>query len=219
LKLVIGRKCFEGKIMSESNGEDTHLSGELIKSIFEQQWLQLRHVESERLWFTNIYAAIMAGVLAFISKGGEETPFEFYMPLLLFLVLLSVIGIVVVIRLGLAFYQHAAYVLVIAEAFGVGKYVESLWRWKVYQKKKRSFRDAIFTVASMFLLFYMVSLGGLLAMVTYVYTNSATSSLLVMMAIIPIFILAIWWQNKKSNEIMKLVKNKFPLASKTNSDK
>jgi hypothetical protein len=45
---------------------------------------------------------------------------------ILFLVLLSVIGIVVVIRLGLAFYQHAAHVLVIAEAFGVGKYVESL---------------------------------------------------------------------------------------------
>jgi hypothetical protein len=205
--------------MGGSNWEDTHLSGELIKSIFEQQWLHVRHVENERLWFTNIYAAIMAGVLAFISKGSEETSFEFYMPLLLFLILLSVIGIIVIMRLGLAFYQHAAYVLVIAETFRVGQYVECLWRWRVYQKKKRSFWDAIFTVASMFLLFYMVSLGGLLAMVIYVYIKSAILSILVIMMIIPIFALTVWWQNKKSNEIMKLVKNKFQLPSKTNSDK
>jgi len=55
----------------------------------------------------------------------------------------------------------------------------------------------------------MVSLGGLLAMVIYAYIKSAILSLLVMMAIIPIFVLTIWWQNKKSNEIMKLVKNNF----------
>ena len=46
-------------------------------------------------------------------------------------------------------------------------------------------------------------------MVIYAYIKSAILSLLVMMAIIPIFVLTIWWQNKKSNEIMKLVKNNF----------
>lgn len=185
------------------------MNKELIKSIFEQNWLQVRHVESERLWFTNIYAAIMAGVLAFIGRGVEEASFSFYVPLLLFLILLSVIGVIVVLRLNLAFYQHAAYVLIIAEAYGVGKYAESLWRWKVYGKTKRNLRDALFTVASMFLLFYLISLGGLLAMLTYVYTNTSILSFLAMTVMIPIFILVIWWQNKKSNEIMRLMKNKF----------
>lgn len=192
--------------MSESEQGRRQLNEDLIKSIFEQHWLQIRHIESERLWFTNIYAAIMAGVLAFITKGAEIS-LEFYAPLLFFLILLTIIGIIIVVRLGLAFYQHAAYALLIAETIGVGKYMGALWRWKAIGKEARNLRDALFTVAAMFLLFYMVSLGGLLTMIFYIYIGLSAVSFLTFVLIIPIFVVVIRWQNKKSNEIMQRVKS------------
>jgi hypothetical protein len=40
---------------------------EFLKCIFEQNWLHAKHVENERLWFTNLYVAIAVGVLAFLA--------------------------------------------------------------------------------------------------------------------------------------------------------
>lgn len=41
-------------------------------AILEQNWTHLRHVESQRMWFTNIFALVVAGVLSFL--GTRSTP-------------------------------------------------------------------------------------------------------------------------------------------------
>jgi hypothetical protein len=74
---------------------------DLLKNVFEQNWLHAGHDEDERLWFSNIYDVIVAGVLAFM--GGAEMSLEIYLPLILFLIMPTIIGIVVVIKLGLEF--------------------------------------------------------------------------------------------------------------------
>jgi hypothetical protein len=61
----------------------------------------------------------MAGLLTFI--GRTEASKEIRISLILFLIALSVIGIV--IKLGLESYQHQLYAVEIAEFLGLGKYI------------------------------------------------------------------------------------------------
>jgi len=59
---------------------------ELLKAVYEQHWLHARHVENERLWFTNIFAVIVAGLLAFIftsENNGTPNLFAVYGGLLI----------------------------------------------------------------------------------------------------------------------------------------
>lgn len=51
------------KINTMKNDDD-----EFLISILEQNWLHLRHVENQRMWFTNIYVIIVAGSLTFIGS-------------------------------------------------------------------------------------------------------------------------------------------------------
>jgi len=59
---------------------------ELLKAVYEQHWLHARHVENERLWFTNIFAVIVAGLLAFMftsENNGTPNLFAVYGGLLI----------------------------------------------------------------------------------------------------------------------------------------
>lgn len=66
------------------------MKDENLGKIYEQYWLHARHQEVQRLWFTNIYAMIVAGAFAYFGavKG-------FSTPLLVFLTLLSILGYLV----------------------------------------------------------------------------------------------------------------------------
>jgi hypothetical protein len=68
--------------------------------VYEQYWLNARQNENHRLWFTNIYVLIVAGVLALIGKGSEE---GLSLGLSIFLLLLSIIGLFVSYTNGLSF--------------------------------------------------------------------------------------------------------------------
>jgi len=41
---------------------------ELVKAVYEQHWLHARHVENERLWFANIFTAILVGAISVVGK-------------------------------------------------------------------------------------------------------------------------------------------------------
>jgi hypothetical protein len=64
-------------------------SGDNLKGIYEQYWLHARHQETQRLWFTNVFAVIVAGVFAYMGKSNDDT-YDVY--LLLFLTILSILG-------------------------------------------------------------------------------------------------------------------------------
>jgi hypothetical protein len=70
------------------NGESRKTENKAnARAVFEQYWLQARHVENERLWLTNVFAIIFAALLGLITVQG----LEWYIPA--FGVLLSITGI------------------------------------------------------------------------------------------------------------------------------
>lgn len=86
-----------GHVMEEGVKAQTKLEA------FRQHWEQMRHAEGQRLSFTNFYALIVAGVLAFISQSGGSGKY-----IVLFGVLagISLIGMVLCIRTNKAIERH-----------------------------------------------------------------------------------------------------------------
>lgn len=76
---------------------------ELLKSIYEQHWLHARHIENERLWFTNIFALIVAGLLAFLGKELSSL-FAIYAGCFIFI--LSMLGYALCITWRAPFVEH-----------------------------------------------------------------------------------------------------------------
>jgi len=64
----------------------------LFRSVLEQNWLHLRHVENQRMWFTNIYAIVVAGSLSFIGAQGTGS-LRPYFHIIFFLWIFSVLGL------------------------------------------------------------------------------------------------------------------------------
>lgn len=66
------------------------MKDENLRRVYEQYWLHARHQETQRLWFTNIYAVIVAGVFAYFGAVKGHSTIE--TPLLIFLMVLSLFG-------------------------------------------------------------------------------------------------------------------------------
>jgi hypothetical protein len=62
---------------------------ENLKTVYEQYWLHARHQEVQRLWFTNVFAVIVAGVFAYLGNSPDGA-YSIY--LLFFLMVLSILG-------------------------------------------------------------------------------------------------------------------------------
>jgi len=77
---------------------------EVLKSIYEQHWLHARHVENERLWFTNIYILIV-GVLLAYTFGKSETSFWSW-SILAIIFILSLAGFFMCHSLRIPFVYH-----------------------------------------------------------------------------------------------------------------
>jgi hypothetical protein len=74
------------------------------KTLFEQHWLQARHVEIERLALLSVYAAILSGCLASLKGAffcGEGLGVR------IFLMLLSVWGFLLCMKFGALFAAHS----------------------------------------------------------------------------------------------------------------
>ncbi len=98
--------------MKDANNEKI----ELIKTVYEQHWLHARHVENERLWFTNIFAIIFAGSLA-VTK---DKLFEISsLPLVIFLMILSCFGIMFSLKIDSIFKTHTEYAKQILKTHGL----------------------------------------------------------------------------------------------------
>ena len=74
---------------------------ENLRRVYEQNWLHARHIENERLWFTNIYAVVMAASLALMSEKG------LIWPLVTFLLILSLLGFFMCYALRGPFIRHS----------------------------------------------------------------------------------------------------------------
>lgn len=78
-----------------------------LRTVFEQHWLHARHVENERLWFTNIYALTVGGLLAFTYGKAEDASFSPWpWQILVAILLLSLLGLFMSHSMRIPFLRH-----------------------------------------------------------------------------------------------------------------
>ncbi len=136
---------------------------ELLKSIYEQHWLHVRHVESERLWFTNIFALIVAGLITLLGTTGvgwSSSVFAIYAGC--FIIVLSMLGYFLCLTWRAPFLEHTTLASRILEDSGLKEYAP-------YTSKAHSrIKIGWITTHELFLYFYALMVGGGLFLLLYV---------------------------------------------------
>ena len=69
----------------------------IFAAIYQQNWENVRHIKSERIWFMNTFSAISAGALSLLQTIRGEAVLQ--LSLLFFMCLFSVIGLFTSLRL------------------------------------------------------------------------------------------------------------------------
>jgi hypothetical protein len=69
----------------------------LLLAVFQQNWENARHIKNERLWFTNIYAIIIAGTLTVLQLARDNIALE--ITIISFMILFSIIGLLTSFRM------------------------------------------------------------------------------------------------------------------------
>ena len=127
---------------------------ELLKSIYEQHWLHARHVENERLWFTNIFVLIIAGLFAFLSKipaEGETLPI-LHVSAVGFILLLALLGYVLCLAWRAPFVEHTTLAREMVEQYPELKDYAAYTRPEIY----RIIKVGWVTAHQLFLYFYIL---------------------------------------------------------------
>ncbi len=93
---------------------------DLVRAIYEQHWLHMRHVENQRLWFTSIFAILCGGSLA-LMRGGLFDKANW--PIIGFLVVLSLIGLFFCLRIQSVFNAHNSAAKLILTRYGLEHYL------------------------------------------------------------------------------------------------
>ncbi|MFC1983179.1 hypothetical protein ACFLV5_05310, partial [Chloroflexota bacterium] len=68
--------------------------------LMKENWRHARHVETERMWFANLYAVILVALFAYIGEKGMTIP-----PLAALLVI-SVVWLLITVKLNASFAKH-----------------------------------------------------------------------------------------------------------------
>ncbi len=134
--------------------------------IMKENWLHARHVETERMWFVNIFAAITVGTIVYLSKMGLEV-----FPLIV-LLLFSLFCLWVTIKLNAEFGNHMKAIENIFEdgKIPVGKQTE----WRKYMGMPLSAMGGkwrILRVGIAFISFYGVVIIALVSFIIWVWLN------------------------------------------------
>ncbi len=91
---------------------------EILLKVLEQNYEHSRHVENERLWFTNIYAIIVGAILTLISKNSLIFVYS-----LIFCFILSILGFLMSLRLKADFEDFLNKIIMVAKELKVEDYV------------------------------------------------------------------------------------------------
>jgi len=135
-------------------------SEELLKSIYEQHWLHARHVENERLWFTNIFGVIVAGLLAFLGtvKPTDLSLFAKFAGSFIFI--LSMLGYLLCLTWRAPFLEHTTLARKMLEDSQLEIYAP--YTTEAFRKLKGRVN-----AHKLFLHFYALMAGGGLSLILY----------------------------------------------------
>ena len=136
--------------------------------ILKENWLHARHVENGRMWFANIFAAIVVGTLAYLSKVGLEV-----LPLLVLLII-SIFCLWVTIKANAEFANHMK---AIEEIFNDGKIplgVGEQTEWRKYMGMPLSAKGGIWRILRIsiaFIFLYTMTIITLVSLIVWIWVG------------------------------------------------
>ena len=156
---------------------------ELLKSVYEQHWLHARHCENERLWFTNVFALIVAGLFAFLGTAEQPILSQFVTYAGCTIFLLSMLGYFLCLTWRGTYLEHVVLaVRMIGDPY-LKRYAP--YTAEVYNKIKRGLFTSHEVYLSPFSL--MTSVG--LFLILYIGLTSCYW----WTCFIPSIVMCIWW--------------------------
>jgi len=123
--------------------------------ILKENWKHARHVESERMWFANIFAAIFAGTIAYLSQA------EFSKPPLVLLIILALFCLLVTIKLNAAFGGHITAIKNIFNDKKIDIGTKRTWREYMGLPERKCWWWKFCRVSVLTILFYIAVIGFL----------------------------------------------------------
>lgn len=157
------RLTCSGENQLENTDTDKQTGAELLKAVYEQHWLHARHIENERLWFTNIFGVITAGLLAVLfTSGGHSVPNVFAICVGGTILILSLAGYWLCVTWRAPFIEHTTLANKIFKNIELQQYVPYIS--PAYRKMKVGWVSA----HELFLYLYSFMAGVSLFIVLYV---------------------------------------------------
>ena len=133
--------------------------------ILKENWLHARHVESERMWFSNIFAAITVGTVAYLSKVGLQVP-----PLLVLLIF-SLFCFLVTIKLNASFANHMKAIESIFEDGKIALGDQNEWRKYMGMLLKEGIIWKILRVGILTVYLYLLAIIVLVSTIIVIWVN------------------------------------------------
>ena len=158
---TINHPIQDAETKREPSPVDEKARGELLKSIFEQHWLHARHVENERLWFTNIFGVIVAGLLAFLGTVEATNLALFATFTGSFIFVLSILGYFLCLSWRAPLVEHTTLAHKMLEADSI------LRRYIPYAKGYETIKFWGCSAHELFLYFYALMAGGAWFLILY----------------------------------------------------
>lgn len=184
-----------------------------LRTIYEQYWLHARHVENERLWFTNIYAVVWAGSLAFMYEFGIQ------IQLIVFLFTLSLLGLLMCHALRVPFIQHSRLTeIILREEWKLEKYSTFYARETTQDDETHESGEAknkLLGLSTIFYLIYSVGMIASSAILLYEVNWYIWIKIVVGIFVIAILISVNCWFKKIENKLHRELGQMTSSGSKT----
>lgn len=191
-----------------------------LRTVFEQHWLHARHVENERLWFTNIYALVVGGLLAFTWEKAEATscsPWPWQ--ILVVILLLSLLGLGMCHSMVIPFIRHRTLAQVIQLKEWRLPYTDEYKLEADKKADKKADKDKIFcthrsakfvSLSKVFHLFYIFMSAFSLGLIVYSVTNKSWGAIIAGMGLF-IFLLVFYkfCLQRKEKKAVDEIKTEF----------
>ena len=182
------------------------MDDENLRKIYECYWLHAMHQETQRLWFTNIYAVIVAGVFAYFSYIESNIVKVF---ILIFLTILSLFGYLITQSWNIPFviFSRLAEEIAICEWRLPNKYL----RFAEYNKGYKFCKGIGFwkismriSAARLFMAFYSLMVSFFAALTSQMIcqlNNIQTITIAIVLFIVFYLYYLLYWEQKTINKI------------------
>jgi len=154
-----------------------------LRTVYDQYWLEARHVEHETWLFNSFYAAIVAGIFAVI---GSDLPIEIKISMLIFGEIFSILGFFVVFTLRVPFFKF----VLMAELIAINEFkIDEEYR-RYFPKKDKAYpKGKYFDTHDVLATFYSSMIGSMTFILLYLCLNDLVFALIGLLLSMGFFLL------------------------------